>query len=73
MICSSDDDYVASAADFAREFKAAANGKTLVLAGYPADIVDDLKAAGVDDFIHVRVNALDALNGYQEKLGIKEK
>lgn len=73
VICSSDDDYVASAADFAREFKAAANGKTLVLAGYPADIVDDLKAAGVDDFIHVRVNALDALNGYQEKLGIKEK
>ena len=33
--------------------------------------VEDLKAAGVDDFIHVKVNALEALKGYQEKLGIK--
>ncbi len=71
VICSSDDDYVASAADFARAFKAAAPGKMLVVAGYPADVVDDLKAAGVDDFIHVKVNALEALKGYQEKLGIK--
>ena len=71
VICSSDDDYVAAAADFARAFKAAAPGKTLVVAGYPADVVEDLKAAGVDDFIHVKVNALEALKGYQEKLGIK--
>lgn len=71
VICSSDDDYVVSATDFARAFKAAAPGKTLVLAGYPADVVEDLKAAGVDDFIHVKVNALEALKGYQEKLGIK--
>jgi len=71
VICSSDDDYVASAADFARAFKAAAPDKMLVLAGYPADVVEDLKAAGVDDFIHVKVNALEALKGYQEKLGIK--
>lgn len=71
VICSSDDDYVASAADFARAFKAVASGKTLVVAGYPADVVEDLKAAGVDDFIHVKVNALEALKGYQEKLGIK--
>ena len=28
------------------------------------------EAAGVDDFIHVKVNALEALKGYQEKLGI---
>lgn len=70
VICSSDDDYVASGADFAKAFKAAAPGKTLVLAGYPADAVEDLKAAGVDDFIHVKVNALEALKGYQEKLGI---
>ena len=62
---------MASAADFARAFKAAAPDKMLVLAGYPADVVEDLKAAGVDDFIHVKVNALEALKGYQEKLGIK--
>ncbi|MDD4819648.1 MAG: methylmalonyl-CoA mutase family protein [Flavobacteriales bacterium] len=71
VICSSDDDYMASAVSFVKEFRAVNKDKILVLAGNPTEIVEELKAAGLNDFIHVRVNALDALMGYQEKLGVK--
>ena len=71
VICSSDDDYAASALDFVKAFRAVNTEKQLVLAGNPVEITEELKAAGLNDFIHVRVNTLEALNGYQEKLGIK--
>ena len=33
--------------------------------------MEELKAAGIENFIHVRVNVLDTLKEYNAKLGIK--
>jgi methylmalonyl-CoA mutase len=40
------------------------------VAGYPKELVDQLKAAGVDEFIHVRTNVFDTLYAFQQKLGV---
>lgn len=68
VICSSDADYETSALAFAEAFRALAKDKTLVLAGYPESIVEQLKAAGVDAFIHIKSNAIDVLTDFQNKL-----
>ncbi len=59
VLCSSDDEY----AQFAPEAYKELNGRALfVVAGAPA-CMDDLKAQGIEDFIHVRVNVLETLIG----------
>ncbi|MCK5468653.1 MAG: methylmalonyl-CoA mutase, partial [Cyclobacteriaceae bacterium] len=71
VICGSDDDYATDGIEFARKFREARKGGVLVLAGYPADSLDDLKAAGVDEFIHVRADLIETLKSFQQKLNIK--
>ena len=44
----------------------------VIVAGYPQDSLEALKAAGVADFIHVRSNALETLKNWQNRLGVKE-
>ncbi|MCB2219930.1 MAG: methylmalonyl-CoA mutase small subunit [Bacteroidetes bacterium] len=67
VICGSDDDYP----DIAPKLANALKDKTiLVLAGYPKDLVDDLKAEGIEHFIHIKANVLETLQNFQEKLGI---
>lgn len=68
VMCAADPDYEAEAAAFATTFKALAPDKHLVVAGWPETIVDSLKEAGVDSFIHMKVNAIDALTNYQNML-----
>lgn len=64
VLCSSDDEY----ATFAPEAYKELNGRALfVVAGAPA-CMEDLKAQGIEDFIHVRVNVLDTLIGFNAKL-----
>ncbi len=70
VFCGSDDDYAAVGEEFAKAFKSSVKDKLLVLAGYPAEIVDTLKAAGFDEFIHVRSNAIETLRGFQKKLNV---
>lgn len=66
VICSSDEEY----ALFAPEAFAQLNGKVIfVVAGAPA-CSDDLKAAGIENFINVKTNLLEALTGYNNLLGI---
>jgi methylmalonyl-CoA mutase len=43
---------------------------TVVLAGYPSDHVDMLHAAGVDEFLHVRSNALELLTKLLSNAGV---
>lgn len=67
VLCSSDDEY----AEYAIPAFKALNGRAMfIVAGAPA-CMEDLKAAGIENFIHVRVNVLDTLREYNEKLGIK--
>ncbi len=64
VLCSSDDEY----AEYAPEaFKLLDNRARFVVAGAPA-CMDDLKAQGINDFIHVRVNVLDTLKDFNDKL-----
>lgn len=66
VICSSDDEY----AEFAPAAYEMLKDKALfVVAGAPK-CADDLKAKGVDKFIHVRSNVLEELKAYNQALGI---
>lgn len=70
VICSSDDDYAELAPAFTKQLKAENEKAIVVLAGYPKDIIEDLKAAGVDEFIHLKVSPLDVLTRIQTQLGM---
>jgi len=66
VICSSDDEY----AEYAIPAFKYLNGRAMfVVAGAPA-CMDDLKAAGIENFVHVRCNVLETLKEYNAKLGI---
>jgi methylmalonyl-CoA mutase len=67
VICSSDDEY----AEYAIPAYKYLNGRAMfVVAGAPA-CAEDLKKEGIENFIHVKVNQLETLKEYNEKLGIK--
>ncbi|NEW84192.1 MAG: methylmalonyl-CoA mutase small subunit [Mariniphaga sp.] len=67
VICSSDEEYAGFAPEAFNQLK----GKAIfVVAGAPA-CMDDLKAAGIENFISVKTNLLEALTAYNNKLGIK--
>lgn len=70
VLCSSDDDYATMGATFGQAFKNKLNDKKLVLAGYPADIVEQLKSSGFDEFVHMKSNAIDTLRNLQKQLNI---
>ena len=67
VLCSSDDEYAEYAVP---AFKALAGRAMFVVAGAPA-CMEELKAAGIENFIHVRVDQLQTLKEYNAKLGIK--
>jgi len=66
VICSSDDEYAEYAVP---AFKYLDGRAMFVVAGAPA-CAEDLKAAGIENFIHVKVNQLETLREYNTKLGI---
>lgn len=76
VLCSSDDEYAEYAIP-AYNYLMGLGGKKyphgrcplFVVAGAPA-CMDDLKAAGIGNFIHVRCNVLETLKEYNKKLGI---
>ena len=66
VICSSDDEY----AEYAIPAFQYLNGRAMyVVAGAPA-CSEDLKAAGIENFINVKSNQLETLKAYNQKLGI---
>lgn len=71
VICSSDPEYESEGKTFAEGFKKVGKDKKLILAGYPAEIVEDLKKSGVDDFIHVKTNVIDFISKLQKELFAK--
>ena len=72
VLCSSDEAYLEAAPRFAATVKAANPGITVVLAGLPADaaLVACYRAAGVDEFIHLKANALEINQRLLAKVGI---
>ena len=66
VICSSDDEY----AEYAIPAYEAVKDKALfIVAGAPA-CSEELQKAGIENFIHVRVNVLETLKALNAKLGI---
>lgn len=72
VICSTDDTYPALVPPLAGGLKAAAKPPLVVLAGLPAtpELQQQFRAAGVDEFIHLRANCAQVLNRFQDQLGL---
>ncbi|TGX82192.1 methylmalonyl-CoA mutase small subunit [Palleniella muris] len=66
VLCSSDDEYAEYAVP---AFKYLDNRAIYAVAGAPA-CAEELKAAGIENFIHVKVNQLETLKMFNSKLGI---
>jgi Methylmalonyl-CoA mutase, C-terminal domain/subunit (cobalamin-binding) len=67
VACSSDDEYAEAVPQIA---SLVGNKAIVVVAGEPA-CKEDLMAKGIENFISVKSNVLQTLEGYQAKLGIK--
>jgi methylmalonyl-CoA mutase len=66
VVCSADEDYALIGAEIFQKL----NGKALVVIAGNPPCADELKAAGITNFVHVRTNVLEALQQYQKDLGI---
>jgi len=70
VICSSDEEYAEITPAICKALKDAGSKASITLAGYPKELIDSFKEAGVQEFIHVRSNVLETLKNYQKHLGI---
>ena len=66
VLCSSDDEYATYAIP---AYQYLAGRAMFIVAGAPA-CMEDLKAAGIENFVHVKCNVLETLKEYNAKLGI---
>ena len=66
VLCSSDDEYAELTQPVCDLLKGKV--KSLVLAGFPKEMVETYKGYGIDEFIHVKTNALDCLTKFQKQL-----
>ncbi len=71
VICSTDDTYPELVPPITQQIKAARPDTLVLVAGYPAEQVEAHKAAGVDDFIHLRANCYQMNAQLQEKIGVR--
>ena len=69
VLCSSDDEYAELTEPACQGLKGKV--KSIVLAGYPKEMVDTYKGYGIDEFIHVKTNVLDCLTKFQKLFGIE--
>ena len=64
VICSSDDEYATIVPEIYKELHAKTN---IVVAGHP-ECIDQLKAIGIQHFVHLKSNVLDTLNQFSSIL-----
>ena len=67
VLCSSDPEYLAFAKDVCPRVSI-----PVLVAGFPKDQLEALRAAGVQDFIHAQSDAVQTLSEWQDRLGMKE-
>jgi methylmalonyl-CoA mutase len=70
VICSTDDNYPALVPPLVQALRAEKPETLILLAGYPQD-QEAHKKSGIDDFIHIRADALELLSKIHQKLGIE--
>ena len=66
VLCSSDDEYATLVKPVCDMLKGKV--KSLVLAGFPKEMVETYRNYGIDEFIHVKTNVLESLTGFQKLL-----
>lgn len=69
VICSTDETYPELVAPLVKRIKEARPETAVVLAGYPQEQVEAHRAAGVDEFIHVRANCHEVNRRLLERIG----
>jgi len=72
VLCSTDDLYPDLVPEFAKAVKAGSPDTVVILAGLLPELTDVFKAAGVDDFIHLKANNLELLNHLHAKTGVEQ-
>lgn len=70
VICSTDETYPELVPPLVRLLKEGRPDMTVVLAGYPADQIEAHRAAGVDEFIHLRADCYATLARLQQLKGV---
>jgi len=70
VLCSSDAEYLGIATDLTRRLNELGCETPVVVAGNP-ESAEQLRAAGVADFIHIRSHPIEVLTAWQQRLGIK--
>lgn len=70
VICSSDDTYPEIVPAFVPTLREKLPDVRVILAGYPAEQIAAHEEAGVNDFIHIKLNCLEYNQGLQAALGI---
>jgi methylmalonyl-CoA mutase len=71
VICSVDENYPTLVPALTAGIRAQKPAATIVLAGYPQEQIEAHKKSGVDEFIHIRADVVEALTRINERLGIK--
>jgi methylmalonyl-CoA mutase len=66
VVCSSDDEY----SELVPKVKELVGDKAILIVAGAPKCMDELKAKGVENFIHVRSNVLETLQGFNNQLGI---
>jgi len=70
VICSTDDTYPEIVPDLAQSIKKLSNDNIVIVAGYPKDHIQTFQEAGVDNFIHLKTDALAFLENLQQQMGV---
>ncbi len=68
VICGTDDDYTTVVPPLVKQIKAADPGILTIVAGFSPAYVDDFKAAGVDEFIHIKADTFGLLTKISQHL-----
>ncbi|MBO7490470.1 MAG: methylmalonyl-CoA mutase small subunit [Bacteroidales bacterium] len=68
VLCSSDDEYAEITETACNLLKGKV--KSIVLAGFPKEMVETYKGFGINEFIHVKTNVLESLTNFQKLFGI---
>lgn len=70
VLCSSDPEYPVIAGPIVSRLRQGGVQTPVLVAGLPKDGVDAIKAAGVEDFIHVKSHPVQTLSSWQKRLGV---
>jgi methylmalonyl-CoA mutase len=71
VICSTDENYPVFVPLLVKGIRAARPDAVIVLAGFPKDQIDAHKKTGVDEFIHIRADAVQLLGNFHARLGVE--